>query len=78
MKVQHQLVLNLVPDNSMGELEMGEGGISGKFIIVDNLGKKIGSYATWYDGTSGLFIGEFPNVTRVVLPKGFATVIFKP
>jgi hypothetical protein len=76
MTVKHQLVMNLIPDISMDELDMGEAGVSGKYTIVDNLGKKIGTYATWYNGTSGLFIGEFPDVTRVVLPKGFATVTF--
>jgi len=70
--MKHTLVLNLRPAPWRSETELGEAGIMTDWEVLDENGNKIGSYVEWWDGTSGLFIGEYPKVTRVVLPRGFA------
>ncbi len=57
------------------EIDLGEAGIVREWIVVDSAGKEIGKLVRWWgDPEYGLFIGTYPNIVRVELPKGFGVV----
>ena len=61
------------------EMDLGEAGIVREWIVVDVDGKEVGKLVRWYTSDSnnsefGLFVGEYPNITRIELPKGFGSL----
>ena len=72
-----EFVLKLKDAPWRSEIDLGEAGIAAEWIVVDDQGKEIGKLVRWYGNPEwGLFIGKYPDIVRVELPKGFGHTQF--